>query len=128
MFQVEKVKPFRGPTKLIQTIRADPAERGPLRRCGPVFQMTRLRILEVKTFSHWLSSEQICFSFQVEDHQVGGGHVDLDVDPFSANVGNAVAAVDDDLLSSAADTNSMEAGDEQYKSLIAESQMDNIFN
>lgn len=63
---------------------------------------------------------------QVEDHQVGGGQVDLDVDPFSANVVNS--ASNDDLLSSAADTSTMEAGDEQYKSLIAESQMDNIFN
>ena len=39
------------------------------------------------------------------------------------------SSTDEDLLSGAtADTNSMEAGDEQYKNLIAESQMDNIFN
>ena len=38
------------------------------------------------------------------------------------------AATEEDLLTTAADTNSMEEGDEQYKNLIAESQMDNIFN
>jgi hypothetical protein len=59
---------------------------------------------------------------------------DAHVDPFSGpDVADhadteAAPSAEDDLLTAAAETNSMEAGDEEYKNLIAESQMDNIFN
>ena len=55
-----------------------------------------------------------------------------DKDPVEPLVGDPVSvpvvtgADDDDILTSA--TDKMEEGDEQYKQMIAESQMDNIFN
>ena len=67
--------------------------------------------------------------FQVADHHQLHHQIEesgLDDDPFTSNAGTTN---DDDLLTSAADASSMEeAGDEQYKNLIAEPHMDDIFN